>query len=519
MRISTDRSPENTGSIVFKNTFINLFSRFLLVPIGIISIQFLLVGMGIERYGLFSLSWTIINYMAILDFGISTAVTKYMAEELSNPQGNNLANIFWTAFSMILVLGLVISVIFFVSTPFIVENVMNIPDYLVVEAKRMFWILAFSIPFILMNNSLRGGLEAGQRFDIVNLIRTPYNAGIYLIPLVGYIIGWRIDFITALLLIPIIGAFLAYSWGNYFVYPELFRSAGFRLNQPLRILRYSGWVAVSNGMSAVFIYTERILISAILSVAVLAYYSVPYDTLTRLWIIPTSITAVLLPVFSETSTSPRNNEVDNRMISFGIKFVFLSVGPLAIMLAIFSKNILNVWIGSEIAENSAIVASVLVIGVFINSFGRIPATLLNGKEKPDIPAKFTLIEFPCYVVGALFLMKLWGINGAAVAWTLRVSIDTFLLIWIAIRLKFMRKQEIFNFSSVKFLVSLVMLAAVCLIAQNYSNGEQISKLFIMILTIFVGYSALAWLLILDKKERDFIINFTHRLIPARKSIS
>lgn len=516
MNLETNNTLVYSGSVVLRNTLLNLFSRLLLVPVGIVAIQFILSGMGIERYGLFSFSWTIINYLAILDFGISTAITKYMAEDLGLRQGRNAASIFWTAFTVLLVLGLVVAALFVLLTPYLVEQVMNIPSYLVPEGKRMFWLLAVSVPFIFMNNSLRGALEAGQRFDIVNLIRTPYTAGIYLIPLIGYIIGWRIDTITAFLLLVILIAFLAYAYGNFRVYPGLFKSAGLRLEKPGLLLKFSGWVAIANGMSAVFIYAERVLITSALSIAVLAYYTVPYDALTRLWIIPTSITAVLLPVFSESGSKAPDNQLDRRMVSFATRFMFITLGPLAIMLSVFAKNVLEVWIGPEFAESSGLVASLLVIGVFINSFGRIPATLLYGKGRPDIPAKLYIVELPLYLIVAIGSIRLWGINGAALAWTLRVSTDSILLIWVAIRRSFLQKQEVINGPNTKSVLNLLLLGLAFLVAGTQVGRDHLLLLMLSTSVIIGTYLVLSWLFIFDEQEREYVIKVTQRLIPIRK---
>jgi hypothetical protein len=44
------------------------------------------------------------------------------------------------------------------------------------------------------------------------------------------------------------------------------------------------------------------------------------------------------------------------------------------------------------------------------------------------------MELPVYIVMLFFLARSWGITGVAVAWLLRVMIDTFLLFWFSSRL-------------------------------------------------------------------------------------
>jgi hypothetical protein len=72
--------------------------------------------------------------------------------------------------------------------------------------------------------------------------------------------------------------------------------------------------------------------------------------------------------------------------------------------------------------------------VLINSMAHVPFTHLQSVGRPDMTAKFHLMELPVYVVMLFFLAKSWGITGVAVAWLLRVTIDSFLLFWFSFRL-------------------------------------------------------------------------------------
>ena len=44
-----------------------------------------------------------------------------------------------------------------------------------------------------------------------------------------------------------------------------------------------------------------------------------------------------------------------------------------------------------------------------------------------------MIEFPLYIPLACWLIQGWGIEGAALAWVMRVTLDTALLFWMARR--------------------------------------------------------------------------------------
>ena len=64
----------------------------------------------------------------------------------------------------------------------------------------------------------------------------------------------------------------------------------------------------------------------------------------------------------------------------------------------------------------------LIIGL-----AHVPGVFLHGQGRPDLPAIFHLIELPIYVMLAWWCVRAYGVTGAALAWTLRVTLDAVLL--------------------------------------------------------------------------------------------
>ena len=68
--------------------------------------------------------------------------------------------------------------------------------------------------------------------------------------------------------------------------------------------------------------------------------------------------------------------------------------------------------------------------MLINSFAQAPFALLQATRRADLTAKLHLIELPLYALMILALGRAFGVAGVALAWTLRVSVDTLLLCWL-----------------------------------------------------------------------------------------
>ncbi|MBY0432175.1 MAG: oligosaccharide flippase family protein, partial [Rhodospirillales bacterium] len=48
--------------------------------VGLVCFPFLMRGLGIERFGMLALSWTVIGYAGLFDLGLGRALTRFMAQ-------------------------------------------------------------------------------------------------------------------------------------------------------------------------------------------------------------------------------------------------------------------------------------------------------------------------------------------------------------------------------------------------------------------------------------------------------
>lgn len=70
---------------------------------------------------------------------------------------------------------------------------------------------------------------------------------------------------------------------------------------------------------------------------------------------------------------------------------------------------------------------VLAFGVLMNSLAHIPSSFIVAMSRPDINAKFHMLELAAHLPIAWLLINQFGVTGAAIAWTIRVTFDAALL--------------------------------------------------------------------------------------------
>src|SRR5712692_7107201 len=200
----------------------------------------------------------------------------------------------------------------------------------------------------------------------------------------------------------------------------------------LPVVKLGGWMTVSNVIGPFMVYLDRFLIGALLSASAVAYYTAPFDMVTRIWVIPGAMVGVLFPAFAVSlMQDPDRTGV---LLSRSIKYIFLAVFPVILVIVTLAPEGLRLWLGPAFAQNSSSVLRWLAAGVFVNSLAHVPFALIQSTGRPDITAKLHLLELPIYFVAVWLLTKRLGIEGTAIAWTARVALDAILLLFFAHRL-------------------------------------------------------------------------------------
>ena len=421
-----------SGHSLAGNILWNLFGNCFPVIVAVVCLPMLKRGLGTERLGIMSLAWVLIGYFSLFDLGLSRALTKLVAERIAQQRQSEVASLVWTSLSLMTAVGIVGALLTFVLAPYLVQRLLRVPASLSHEALGSFYWLGAAVPVVVLTAGLRGVLEAVQHFRLATAIRVPMGIFSYVGPAALLPFTHSLIPIIAVLAMGRVLACVAHFWACFHVLPGLRGDFGFHAPSVKPLFLFGGWMTVSNVLGPLMVTFDRFLIGSIISIAAVAYYSIPYEVVTKLWLISSALIGVLFPAFSAT------NAVDRARLVFlfkcGVKYIFIILLPLALALVIFAPEGLALWLGNDFARNSTSIARLLAVAVLVNSLAQVPFTHLQSIGRPDLTAKFHLLELPFYVVTLFFLARHWGITGVAIAWLLRVIIDTFLLFWFSFRM-------------------------------------------------------------------------------------
>src|SRR5208282_1782677 len=151
---------EINGRVLARNWVLNLVGQILPLPVALITIPYVIRGLGTERFGLLSIAWVLLGYIGLFDMGLGRATTKFVAECLGRDETHRLPGLVWTSVGSQVIFGLVGAFLAAIATPVLVDRFLKISPALAGEAKASFIILAASLPIVLAGNGFRGALEA-----------------------------------------------------------------------------------------------------------------------------------------------------------------------------------------------------------------------------------------------------------------------------------------------------------------------------------------------------------------------
>jgi O-antigen/teichoic acid export membrane protein len=199
------------------------------------------------------------------------------------------------------------------------------------------------------------------------------------------------------------------------------------------LIKFGGWMTVSNLISPIMVNLDRFFIGGFVSIGAIAYYAIPFDMITKVFIVSNSVVTVLFPTFGSLYLVDAQAAV--RLYWKGLRTIFLTLSPLLILIGVNASFILRYWLGPDFAIHGAPVLRVLCLGVIVNALAAVPYAYIQGAARPDLTAKFHLAEAPFYLGILWALGTRFGILGVAWGWTIRVLLDLILLLIAAFRIQ------------------------------------------------------------------------------------
>jgi O-antigen/teichoic acid export membrane protein len=404
-----------------RNTAINLVGSALPLVVSLATVPFYIRVIGPERYGVLLIVWALLGYFGAFDLGLSRAVANKIAQ-LGPASSQARSQVVWTGLFLSLGVGLVGGAAMAGAGYLFTDRLLNIsPELRHDTVATLIWLGA-AVPLSNAMWLLIGSLEGQERFVLSNSVTVVATAASQAVPLVLGLLT------SSSLLWMLVGVAVASLLGFLTALAvcvravPLGRIGGFDRSLAIGLARYGGWVMVTGFVLPILSIADRLVIGAISGVRAVTVYTVPYNLVSRIGILPLSVARTLFPRFSLLSSDAASQVQQRAVVALTVL-----LSPLSVVGMFMLEPFLQLWVGGALAPEASRVGQIVLLGVFANAVASVPYTYLQGQGRPDLPAKFHLLELVPYLAMLWAGLRYVGIEGAAWATTARMFVDAILL--------------------------------------------------------------------------------------------
>jgi len=379
-----------------RNTLYNLLGRIAPLGVSLVTVPIYLNAIGDARYGVLAIIWLFTGYFGVFEMGLSRASAFHLARQHDETAAVR-SSTFWTALWMNLGFGLLGAVVLYAVALPVFTHFFHMSDPMRHGLLTSLPWIAAALPLSTLGGVLAGALEARERFAYMNLIGVFNTAVTQIGPLlVAVFISPELTWLIPAVVIARASGLLLQFVGVWRFLP-IVPSVLFDRTRARALLTYGGWISLTNIVGPVLVTFDRMLIGALLSVQAVTYYTVPYNLVSRVSILPGALSTSLFPRFSRTA-----NAEGKQLAERGLYLLLAVMTPIAVIGIALLPLFLTHWISPAFSRHGAVVGMILLAGIWINGLAYIPYGLLQGQGRPDVTAKLHLLELP------FFLLLLWG---------------------------------------------------------------------------------------------------------------
>lgn len=408
--VSTNKNQKSKR--IAANTII-LFARMLvLMVINLYSVKFILKGLGIIDYGIFTTVAGVITTSGFIGGVLTLATQRFYSTALGKKDTEELKNIYTSSINIAVSICIIILVIFETIGIWFINNKLNIPETRIVAANitYQYSLLTFLCSFLQI--PFASLIFAYERINIYAIISTFECIGKLLIAIGAiYIHSDHLTFYGAGLMYVAILILSAYVISTR----KMFKNIKYRksTNKKLykSILSFSGWTIFGSFANTCMIQGGIILINLFFGPLLNAAFGIALQINNAVMALVNSMIVPFRPAMQKSYAEEDYNYV-NILFNFANKFMYYILLVVALPLYINMKWILNIWLGNTTYDTIVFCRYILVyiiimamhnpITIIVHASGNIRNYHLSTESLTlmSLPLTWLFFKFnqPCYYI-------------------------------------------------------------------------------------------------------------------------
>lgn len=477
---------------------VSILVNFLLMP-------FMISKLGVTEYGLIGVSaiFTVGGCVSLLEMGLQSSISKYVAEYNSLDNHARITKIICTSGAMFFLMGVLLTTTGILLSRFIISHCLKIPQEYHPSFRIALVIVFISYLFQFPNFVLVGFLSGMQRFDILKGTQIAatvlYAGGSVLLLCLGYHYLSLIAFQTCVL-------FLQFGFCLYMMMTRnrflRFRPSDLSISSMREVFHMTKFLVVSRFSDLAFHNAPRIVVGIFLGPVFMTSYEAVIKISRIIKATFGFVNLAIMPAASELYAG-RNTETLRKLFLKACVYQVIAVFPIVSAIMFLARCFYAVWLGPDFAQLAPLLWIALVFNLAVPFITVGGAIMVGMNRKLKSLTALSVLNTLLSVAIMLLLIRRFGL--AAIF----VGLSASTLIVLPFYLTMFLKE--FGVTAGVFLRDIAVIIVLVIVPLCFVSVISTIVIYNSYFTLFLkgfawclSYWVLLYVFVLDCQDRDLL---------------
>ncbi|MGH7690047.1 MAG: oligosaccharide flippase family protein [Gemmatimonadaceae bacterium] len=477
---------------------------------------FIVRELGDTNYGIWVLVGSLVGYLGLLDFGVRSAVTRYVARLHTGRSDQESSRLVSTALSIFGSLGLtalLASSVFAV----LLGHRFHIPPSELGTARLVVVLGGLTMTSSLVSGAFGGVVVGLQRFDVSSKLEIVLGA---LQALAIWLVLRDGGGIAGLALIQLVTSTLrtiALAALAFRLYPEL-TIEWFAWNRQWarEIFSFSLFSTLITFSTTLILYSDSLVIGVYLPAAEITLFSIAASLTDYARNLIRGISTTMTPKASATELT--GAAAIAAVTVRATRFATLLLLPIGVTFWLRGAAFIGLWMGPHYAAASGAVLRILTLAMVFYAASQVLGASLLGLSRHNWLVPVFIAEAVINLALSILLVQRMGLVGIAWGTTVPNLVTSVVVFpWLARRLMGVPLRTYYFESWLRPLVAMAPFAAGTLLVERYWQAGNLASYFVGVLLVMPLAAAGAWAVALDPDERQMVVALARRGFGAGRA--
>ena len=374
---------------------------------------FVVRSLGNSDYGVWMLMIAIAGYLGLLDLGVRSAVTRYIARYAAEGDHESASRTASAAFQIFAAAGVLAVLVAGVLALFVLHR-FGVPQQDLTTARIVLVLIGLNVAVSLVSGVYAGVVSAFQRFDLLNLAEVVTGIVRTGATILALLAGYGVLGMAALQLASSVWRGLWLAAMGRRLYPALrVDVAHIERGRVRLIFAFSALTFVIHVSGRFIYYTDALIIAAFLPIGVLTFFSIAGSLVEYARMLISSVSFTTSPIASSLEGAGEHERIRVLLVT-SAKYSMMILLPVAITFLVRGGTFIGLWMGPSFAQLSGQVLAILALPLLFYSGSHAMGGIMIGVGKHKPMAIAMLVEAVANLALSLALLPRLGI--LAVAW-------------------------------------------------------------------------------------------------------